>query len=575
MVTAVMTAMIAIWLTMLLSAMPAASRPAPIWMTPRPSEVATPKSVPTRAMTSIRLPQPPADAVAEEGLEGPADGDGATAPVDRVGEGESEDDVDGPGVQPPVEEGLGQGLLRELVLGARDARSWRGEVAEGLGDAVEDEADAHARGEEESEPRAGRELRLVLVLAELDATEPAESEEQAEADEEGGDQDVVPAEVADDAALQAEEQRLGRGGRDQRVGDEAEDDDGGRPEDPAAQLRGGRDGLRQGSGMVGGGPGRGRSCRGHASMVPVEGPAVPITTSSGSPILVTIVPVAGSQDGRREGGGEHRRHEDGDLGVVVVSAAEPVAQFGDEQGHGEADAPEEGDAGEVHPFDAPVEFCPGDPGRDPGRREDADGFTEDEGGDDADRDGTGERRPQAVEATEGDAGGEEREHGDGETGGDGPEAVLEDLGEPGAGVRPATGLAADDGDGEAEEDAGDGRVDARRVDESPHQDGDRQQDEPVRSRVQAEEPPEPLRQEHVRRERHDREGQGEDLDGTGVDERDDADGDEVVHDREGEQEDPQRSSGGRADDGEDRDGERDVGRRGDRPPAHRLRVTEA
>ena len=56
----VTTPMIAYSIQWLSSAItPSACRPALIWVTPRPSEVATPNTVPTSAITSIALPHPP------------------------------------------------------------------------------------------------------------------------------------------------------------------------------------------------------------------------------------------------------------------------------------------------------------------------------------------------------------------------------------------------------------------------------------------------------------------------------------------------------------------------------------
>ncbi len=47
------------WLTIDVGTTFKNSRPALIWMTPRPSDVATPKSVPTSAATSMAFPHPP------------------------------------------------------------------------------------------------------------------------------------------------------------------------------------------------------------------------------------------------------------------------------------------------------------------------------------------------------------------------------------------------------------------------------------------------------------------------------------------------------------------------------------
>ena len=98
-----------------------------------------------------------------------------------------------------------------------------------------------------------------------------------------------------------------------------------------------------------------------------------------------------------------------------------------------------------------------------------------------------------------------------------------------------------------------------------------QQDQPGGQGVDAEEPPVLLRQEGVEAQREQRQQQRRRLEVAGVEDGDDADGQQVIHHGEGEQEDPQGAGQVRADDGQDRDGEGDVGGGGDRPAAQRLR----
>src|SRR5699024_10554023 len=97
-----------------------------ICMTPRPMDVATPKSTPTRATMSMMSPQTPllgdrisgvwgdiiddvddvppnsADPVTEQRLEREADGERELLPVGGIGDGHSDDHVNGPRVQTPV-----------------------------------------------------------------------------------------------------------------------------------------------------------------------------------------------------------------------------------------------------------------------------------------------------------------------------------------------------------------------------------------------------------------------------------------------------------------------------------------
>jgi hypothetical protein len=69
--------------------------------------------------------------LAEERFERPADRDRTAPAVDRVGERDADDDVDRPRLHAPVQVGLDERALRELRLGAGDARPRRDEVAEG------------------------------------------------------------------------------------------------------------------------------------------------------------------------------------------------------------------------------------------------------------------------------------------------------------------------------------------------------------------------------------------------------------------------------------------------------------
>ncbi len=91
-----------------------------------------------------------------------------------------------------MQEGLTEGLLGELGGCSGHAGARIGEVAQRLGDAVEHEADAHACGEQQGEPCHQRKFGFVVVVTELDITEAAEAQVQAEGDEEARDEDVIP-----------------------------------------------------------------------------------------------------------------------------------------------------------------------------------------------------------------------------------------------------------------------------------------------------------------------------------------------------------------------------------------------
>src|SRR5699024_4298533 len=88
-----------------------------------------------------------------------------------------------------------------------------------------------AGGEQHREPGEDPELRLLVVLAELDVTEPAQPHPQGEGDKEGDDDHVVPTEATDDVLLERSESLL-RGLREadgEDAGDTQHDER--RPED--------------------------------------------------------------------------------------------------------------------------------------------------------------------------------------------------------------------------------------------------------------------------------------------------------------------------------------------------------
>ena len=165
--------------------------------------------------------------------------------------------------------------------------------------------------------------------------------------------------------------------------------------------------------------------------------------------------------------------------------------------------------------------------------------------------------PQALQPSDLDAGGEEREDGNGEAGREGPDPVLEVLGQPGAGVRPAGGLGADHRDREAQQHPGDGGVHAGLVHEHPGDRGQREQQPPGADPL--------LHQQREECQRHQGAEQRQQVEVGGVEDRDDRDRDEVVDDGQRQQEGAHAAGQVGADDGQHRQREGDVGRGGDRP----------
>ncbi|CAI7651618.1 unnamed protein product, partial [Penicillium discolor] len=268
--------------------------------------------------------------------------------------------------------------------------------------------------------------------------------------------------------------------------------------------------------------------------------------------------------------GEERADEDADLHVVVRDAAAAVRELTHQQRDREADAREQGHAGEIRPAQRLVEAQGRYATQQERREQDADGLPEHQPRDDPDGDGVGQRRDQAVHAADLDPGREEREDRHGDEGRHDAPAIREVRGETvvdrGAvrvrpGPHPRAGRRTHR-DQEAEQHPRDRRVHPGCMHERPHGEGEREQDPPGTDAV--------LHGEREAREGEEREDQPGEADGLGVEGGDDRDGDQVVDDREREQEHPQCRRQEAAHDGEHRDRERDVRGRGDRPSAEDL-----
>ena len=176
-------------------------RPLLICCAPRPSEVAVPKSVAMIARMSIALPIGPWARVAQQRREGARDQHRQALAVAEVGDGEAGDGVDRPRVQRPVEVGILHREQRRLAALRRgEAVRRRAEVRDRLGDAPEHQPDAHADAEHHADPGDGGELRLVVVVPELDVAEAAHREEDREDEEDRGRDHEGPAEAVDDEA---------------------------------------------------------------------------------------------------------------------------------------------------------------------------------------------------------------------------------------------------------------------------------------------------------------------------------------------------------------------------------------
>lgn len=182
-----------------LSIQPSTLMPLPIWSAPRPSEAAEPKRVAKIArMSMTRPPQPFARHAADQGCEHRAHRLPPPPPEAAVRDGQTHDRIDGPWMQRPVEQRGGHRgvhrLGRVLRIGARRRR---GEVPQRFTDAVEHQADAHARAEHHRDPRHGAEFGLLALRAERDPAVLADRQPDREDHKAGGGEHERPAEVVD------------------------------------------------------------------------------------------------------------------------------------------------------------------------------------------------------------------------------------------------------------------------------------------------------------------------------------------------------------------------------------------
>nr|WP_257906793.1 hypothetical protein [Janibacter limosus] len=161
--------------------------------------------------------------------------------------------------------------------------------------------------------------------------------------------------------------------------------------------------------------------------------------------------------------------------MLVGDARRAVGQLADEQRDGEADTGDEAHADDVRPAQRLVQLEGGQATEQEGRQRDPDGLAEEEAGDDPEGDRVLHRGAHPVHAADGHTCGEEGEDGHGdERGEDAPlvgrvgrhTVVDRSAVRIGRGLHPGA-LGGDHRDREAREHTGDGRVDARRMDESP------------------------------------------------------------------------------------------------------------
>lgn len=251
--------------------------------------------------------------------------------------------------------------------------------------------------------------------------------------------------------------------------------------------------------------------------------------------------------------------------MIVFRAAWHEGKFSDQQRYGESDAGQDSDTKQVTPPQGRVEAHPGDPGHQPGGGQNADRLAHDKSRDDGDGERIGQRGDESCAPADRDTSGEEREHRDCNPSGQRPETVLELFGQTGAVAWSTVSLAVPDWDGEPEQNAGDGGVDSRGMHKAPGNDPDRQQDHPRRDRTEVEEPPIDLRDHSIDRNGCEREKQRNRVQRIAIEDRDDADGNQIIDYRQSQQKDPQRTRQMGANQRQNSDREGEIGCGGNGP----------
>jgi hypothetical protein len=115
----------------------------------------------------------------------------------------------------PVEKSVAHRRVRRFRRLRGDARRRRPVVRHRFGHAPEDQADAHAGGEQHGEPAADGKFGLVVLAAEPQVAVTAEGDEGGEQDQSQYHPEVEPAEIAGERSEQrVEHGRHAGGGQD-------------------------------------------------------------------------------------------------------------------------------------------------------------------------------------------------------------------------------------------------------------------------------------------------------------------------------------------------------------------------
>ena len=203
-------------------------------------------------------------------------------------------------------------------------------------------------------------------------------------------------------------------------------------------------------------------------------------------------------------------------------------QLSHQQGHGEADTAGCSQADHVNPGDVRVEVSVLEAGHEPGGTENTDGLTGNQRNHNADRYRVGEGASEAFKAAYSHTRAEEREDGHADAGREGAEAVLQHLCQAVLCVRCLGACGHLHGHQEAENHTGNSGVNTGFEEERPGDDAQGQQQNPCGERLQVQHGLASVRDEREQGEGNQREEQVLAMEVIGIENRDNADCDEVV-----------------------------------------------
>ena len=275
--------------------------------------------------------------------------------------------------------------------------------------------------------------------------------------------------------------------------------------------------------------------------------------------------VAARQDSRTHNGSQNRADENRNLCVLGVRRAVREGQLSHQQGHGETNTTGCSQTNHVNPGDIRVEVSVLEAGDEPGSTENTEGLTGNQRNHNANRHGVGEGASEAFKTAHSHTRAKEREDRHADAGREGAEAVLQRLCKAVFSLRRLRASGHLHGHQEAQNHTRNGRVNTGLKEESPGDNAQGQKQQPGSQRLQVQHGLTAVGDEREKGERNQREEQVLAVEVIGVEDRDNADCDQVVDHSQGQQEDTHRRGEESAHSGENRHRKRNIGCGGDSP----------